>query len=76
MKDICEGPIKIQYACEAGRMSRNGTLLMVTDLTVMNEGVNLSQPLPMNYIYTAATIVNSHFKLHQSLWGLMYRNFD
>lgn len=36
MKDICNGEIKIPYACESGPIADDGTLLILTDVTAMN----------------------------------------
>jgi hypothetical protein len=56
MKDICTGTIQVQYACESGIMASNGTLLMLTDVTIVNDQIDFSQPLPTQYYYTMETI--------------------
>jgi hypothetical protein len=52
MKDICSGNVQVQYACQSGIMASNGTLLMLTDVTIINDQIDFSQPLPTQYYYS------------------------
>jgi hypothetical protein len=55
MKDICKGEIKIRYACNAGSMAENGTILMLTDFTIQNTQIDYAKPLdPMHFITAEA----------------------
>lgn len=60
MGDICGGEIKIKYACDAGMMATNGSLLMLTDITIKNEQIDYSQILPKEYYYTMEAIKEAH----------------
>lgn len=51
MKDVCNGEVKINYACKVGTMAENGTILMLTDFTIQNTQIDYAKPLdPLHYI--------------------------
>lgn len=49
---------------------------MLTDVTVMNEQIDFSKALPMNYEYSIAAIINAHFEIHSALWDLATQFFN
>lgn len=67
MRDICNGSIQVPHACEAGIMAQNGTLLMITDVTVQNEQIDFSKVLDPKYYISVEVIKQAHKYLHDQV---------
>lgn len=61
MEDICDGEVKITGACDLPLLSRNGTLLIFTDITVRTEKSDFSEDFTNDY-YVAFSIISAAHK--------------
>ncbi len=61
MEDICNGSVKIASACNLPLLSRNGTLLIFTDITVRTEKSDFSADFTNDY-YVGFSIISAAHK--------------
>ena len=61
MEDICEGKVIIAGACDLPLLSKNGTLLIFTDITVRTEKSDYSEDFNNDY-YVAFSVISSAHK--------------
>jgi hypothetical protein len=61
MEDICDGEVKVSNACDLPLLSKNGTLLIFTDITVRTEKSDFQQDFTNDY-YVAFSVISAAHK--------------